>query len=397
VDAAAFDVATGMEKLKLLHQHVLPFILRREKDQVLKELPPKIVTKIPCMMSPLQEELCHKFYSAPRGKRSLSALQKSLEDSDDGNSTASSMDSDVLKSLLYLRLLSTHPWLVRGEQQINDNATKNRIYKLEASGKLMALRELLRDAGIHGNELTAADNDSSLLYCEEESNDAVDEYQQSLDAEYDDSMDVEEQERNGRKGSRCLIFAQFMHSLDIVEELLLKRYMPSEKYLRLDGRVPASKRSEIVNKFNNDESIKILLLTTKIGGLGLNLTGADTVIFLEHDWNPHTDLQAMDRAHRIGQKKTVHVYQLVTMNSIEEKTMILHEKKMAMSAAIVNTDNSSLYSMGTDRLLDIFQVRSEAASSSAEFEDTLDSLVERYEDEYQSLSVCDFVKSFKDK
>jgi TATA-binding protein-associated factor len=106
---------------------------------------------------------------------------------------------------------------------------------------------------------------------------------------------------------------------------LIKRHLPSVKYLRLDGKVPVSKRAAVVDMFNQDDSFKLMLLTTKIGGLGLNLTGADTVIFLEHDWNPHSDLQAMDRAHRIGQKRTVHVYQLVTMNSIEEKLMSMQE------------------------------------------------------------------------
>ena len=73
----------------------------------------------------------------------------------------------------------------------------------------------------------------------------------------------------------------------------------------------------------------------------LCFSGADVVIFLEHDWNPHADLQAMDRAHRLGQTKKVHVYKLVTADSIEEKIMTLHEKKIAMSKAIVNTKNSS--------------------------------------------------------
>lgn len=74
-------------------------------------------------------------------------------------------------------------------------------------------------------------------------------------------------------------------------------------------------------RFNNDPSIDILLLTTHVGGLGLNLTGADTVIFVEHDWNPMKDLQAMDRAHRIGQKKVVNVYRLITRGTLEEKIM----------------------------------------------------------------------------
>ena len=404
-DAAALDIATGMEKLKLLHQQVLPFILRREKEQVLKELPPKIITRIPCPMSTIQEDLYHRFCSDQQGKQSISSLDKIVNTTHPSDANKSSMLSpEVLKSLLYLRLLCTHPWLVRANKQGPKNQhMHDSRYILEASGKLVALRELLRDAGMNFNELTAADNDSSLLYCDkdEEEVSATDEYEKILDPNCDDSSDVmhsRQQNISDRNGSRCLIFGQFTNSLDIVEELLLKRHMPSVEYLRLDGRVPASKRSGIVDKFNRDDSIKILLLTTKIGGLGLNLTGADTVIFLEHDWNPHTDLQAMDRAHRIGQKRTVHVYQLVTMNSIEEKTMLIHERKLAMSKAIVNTDNSSMYSMGTDRLLDIFQFRSESSTNSnsdSDFNNTLDSLVERYQDEYQSLSLNDFLAGFE--
>lgn len=122
---------------------------------------------------------------------------------------------------------------------------------------------------------------------------------------------------------RVLIFCQLKSMLDIVEHDLLKPKLPSITYLRLDGSVPAGLRHSIVSRwepdlhpqpsrgcsfyrlaslrFNNDPSIDVLLLTTHVGGLGLNLTGADTVVFVEHDWNPMRDLQAMDRAHRIGQ------------------------------------------------------------------------------------------------
>jgi hypothetical protein len=106
----------------------------------------------------------------------------------------------------------------------------------------------------------------------------------------------------------------------------------------------------------------------------------------------------MDRAHRIGQKRTVNVYRLVTTDSIEEKIMKLHVTKLAMSDAIVNTENSTMFSMGTDRLLDIFRFRSEVnngASTSNDMESALDALVERYEDEYVSLSVTDFVAGFQ--
>jgi TATA-binding protein-associated factor len=109
--------------------------------------------------------------------------------------------------------------------------------------------------------------------------------------------------------------------LDLVQNDLLKKHMPEVTFLRLDGSVPVSKRYDIVTQFNEDPSIDLLLLTTSVGGLGLNLTGADVVIFLEHDWNPMRDLQAMDRAHRIGQRKVVNVYRLITKGTLEEKIM----------------------------------------------------------------------------
>ena len=120
---------------------------------------------------------------------------------------------------------------------------------------------------------------------------------------------------------RALIFCQMKQMLDIIETDLFKRHMPSVTYMRLDGSTDASKRHAIVQTFNSDPSIDCLLLTTHVGGLGLTLTGADTVIFVEHDWNPMKDLQAMDRAHRIGQKKVVNVYRLITKGTLEEKIM----------------------------------------------------------------------------
>lgn len=120
---------------------------------------------------------------------------------------------------------------------------------------------------------------------------------------------------------RVLIFCQLKMMLDVIEADLFKPHMPSVTYMRMDGSTDPSKRHGVVQTFNADPSIDILLLTTQVGGLGLNLTGADTVIFVEHDWNPMRDLQAMDRAHRLGQKKVVNVYRLITKNTLEEKIM----------------------------------------------------------------------------
>jgi SNF2 family DNA or RNA helicase len=181
----------------------------------------------------------------------------------------------------------------------------------------MALSELLRNAGIQSqtHKLTAADNDSSLLYCDDEDDTENNEVDEVLDPDSLDSAMLSRDTSQTSPGSKCLIFAQFTRSLDVVEKLLLQRNMGSDVgYVRLDGRVPLEERSKIVDMFNSDESIRIMLLTTRIGGLGLNLTGtsgngldyvychsirvltlnrvtkgADTVILLEHDWNPHAE------------------------------------------------------------------------------------------------------------
>jgi TATA-binding protein-associated factor len=120
--------------------------------------------------------------------------------------------------------------------------------------------------------------------------------------------------------------------------------------------VEATKRQDIVNRFNTDPSYDVLLLTTSVGGLGLNLTGADTVIFVEHDWNPQKDIQAMDRAHRIGQKKVVNVYRLITRGTLEEKILNLQRFKIDVASTVVNQQNAGLGTMDTDQLLDLFNL-----------------------------------------
>ena len=102
--------------------------------------------------------------------------------------------------------------------------------------------------------------------------------------------------------------------------------------------------------------LDLMLLTTSVGGLGLNLTAADVVIFMDHDWNPMKDLQAMDRAHRIGQKRVVNVYRIITRGTMEEKIMGLQKFKLNIANTVVSQESSSLASMGTDQLLDLFEV-----------------------------------------
>ena len=211
--------------------------------------------------------------------------------------------------------------------------------------------------------------------------------------------------------------------INIIETDLFKAHMPSVSYMRLDGGIDANKRHAIVQTFNADPSIDCLLLTTHVGGLGLTLTGADTVIFVEHDWNPMKDLQAMDRAHRIGQKKVVNVYRLITKGTLEEKIMgcvflfiynmdtdicnSLQRFKLNIANSVVTQQNSGLASMDTDLVLDLFKrtTEDENAIASAKFKvkessgpvsqkNVLQGLEDLpAEDEYEGLDLTSFMGS----
>ncbi|CAK4749961.1 unnamed protein product [Aphanomyces euteiches] len=105
--------------------------------------------------------------------------------------------------------------------------------------------------------------------------------------------------------------------------------------MKLDGSVPPAQRSEVVDSFNNERATDVLILTTSIGGLGLNLVSADTVVFVEHSWNPFVDLQAMDRVHRLGQLNAVTVYRLLAQDTIEDEILNAQRFKQAMADTVL--------------------------------------------------------------
>ena len=115
--------------------------------------------------------------------------------------------------------------------------------------------------------------------------------------------------------SKALIFTQMTRMLDILEIFL---NIHGFTYVRLDGSTKVELRQQIVDKFNNDKKVFCFISSTRSGGIGLNLTGADSIIFYDTDWNPAMDKQAQDRCHRIGQTRTVHIYRLITLSTIEE-------------------------------------------------------------------------------
>ncbi|KAL7979979.1 hypothetical protein Chor_004448 [Crotalus horridus] len=135
------------------------------------------------------------------------------------------------------------------------------------------------------------------------------------------------------QGSRVLVFSQMTRLLDILEDYCMWR---GYEYCRLDGQTPHEEREEAIDTFNAPNSRKfVFMLSTRAGGLGINLATADVVILYDSDWNPQVDLQAMDRAHRIGQKKPVRVFRLITDNTVEERIVERAEIKLRLDSIVI--------------------------------------------------------------
>ncbi|CAF91219.1 unnamed protein product, partial [Tetraodon nigroviridis] len=136
-----------------------------------------------------------------------------------------------------------------------------------------------------------------------------------------------------RRGHKVLIFSQMTSILDILMDYCFLRGF---QYSRLDGSMTFADREENITKFSKDPQVFLFLLSTRAGGLGINLTAADTVIIFDSDWNPQADLQAQDRCHRIGQTKPVVVYRLVTANTIDQKILERASNKRKLEQMVIH-------------------------------------------------------------
>nr|VDC62578.1 unnamed protein product [Brassica rapa] len=348
---SAKDAEAGVLAMEALHKQVMPFLLRRTKEEVLSDLPEKIIQDRYCDLSPVQLKLYEQF-SGSHAKQEISTIIKVDGSADSSNVEVAptKASTHVFQALQYLLKLCSHPLLVLGEKVTEPVASDlaamingcsdiiTELHKVQHSPKLVALQEILEECGI-GSEASSSDGTLSV----------------------------------GQH--RVLIFAQHKALLDIIEKDLFQAHMKrrvqlvnlhfllyndlvywtiSVTYMRLDGSVVPEKRFEIVKAFNSDPTIDVLLLTTHVGGLGLNLTSADTIVFMEHDWNPMRDHQAMDRAHRLGQKRVVNVHRLIMRGTLEEKVMSLQRFKVSVANTVINAENASMKTMNTDQLLDLF-------------------------------------------
>jgi SNF2 family DNA or RNA helicase len=271
--------ATALEEL---NKHVKPFILRRLKKDVVKELPPKIEHKLIVEMTEEQKKLYAAYVAEAKNEVSSEINEKGFNRSK-------------------IKILSI---LTRLRQICCDPSTFVQNYDGE-SGKLLALDELLEDSI--------------------------------------------------GEGHRILLFSQFTSVLKNIK----KRFEASGiEYMYLDGQTKVEDRGRMVREFNEGKG-SIFLISLKAGGTGLNLTGADVVIHFDPWWNPAVEDQATDRAHRIGQQKTVEVIKLVAQGTIEEKIYNLQEKKKDIIKSVMGeegTEESLISQMTQEELEELFKI-----------------------------------------
>jgi len=249
------------------------FMLRRLKEEVEKLMPKKIETKILCPLSTSQI-----FWYKGCLMKDINFLMKC---DSDGPKNTSAVKYSVLRNLvMQLRKCCLHPFLFDGAETNVEETTLEEL--IASSGKLAVLDKILRS-----------------MY---------------------------------QNGNRTVIFSQFTSMLDILEDYCVMR---GWKFARFDGSTPRAQRNYLINQFNAPGSeYFIFLMSTRSGSLGINLQTADTCILYDSDWNPQPDIQAMARVHRIGQKKIVHVYRLVSSGTVEERVLQRAEKKLYLDKMV---------------------------------------------------------------
>jgi TATA-binding protein-associated factor len=271
-------------KLEYLHAKVLPFIMRREKKDVLKDLPPKIIQDQECIMSQAQRKFYELFEDKERpaleGDTGLegisgqmtSELQKARE-------TQQNSKQQILSTLNNLRKIVNHPFLLESNPLYSKLVKtlkksipkKNKVLPFYFGGKFKGLHTILN---------TLNYQEENIFSCKNNPN-------------------------------KIIIFSRFRDCCRMIVDYFACVF-PFIRTLHLSNDLSLKERARLVETFRVDKTFKVIILTTRIGGLGLNLSSANIVVMFDHDFNPMNDLQAMDRAHRIGQKKCVNVYRLVT-------------------------------------------------------------------------------------
>merc|ERR1711937_139405 len=195
-----------------------------------------------------------------------------------------------------------------------------------------------------------------------------------------------------KTGHKVLCFTQMTQVISIMEDYFAYK---GYKYLRLDGTTKSDDRGDMLADFNQkDSDYFIFILSTRAGGLGLNLQTADTVIIFDSDWNPHQDLQAQDRAHRIGQKNEVRVLRLMTVNSVEERILAAAKYKLNMDEKVIQAGRFNNKSTGNERhqlLQSILRAEedNEEEEEEAPDDEVVNQMIARSEEEFEQFQAMD--------
>jgi non-specific serine/threonine protein kinase len=175
----------------------------------------------------------------------------------------------------------------------------------------------------------------------------------SDDADYgNESAKLEEITREIEENAsnhKILIFSQFLKMLDLIKAHLEKNNIP---YEYLDGQT--TDRADRVNRFQNDQNCRVFLMSLKAGGVGLNLTEADYVYLIDPWWNPAVEAQAIDRTHRIGQTKKVFAYKMICKDSVEEKILLLQQRKKDLADDLISAEAGFIKKLSQDDIIDLF-------------------------------------------
>uniref|UniRef100_A0A8C3JTI3 Chromodomain helicase DNA binding protein 5 n=1 Tax=Calidris pygmaea TaxID=425635 RepID=A0A8C3JTI3_9CHAR len=276
------------DQIKKLHDLLGPHMLRRLKADVFKNMPAKTELIVRVELSQMQKKY-YKFILT----RNFEAL----------NSKGGGNQVSLLNIMMDLKKCCNHPYLfpvAAVEAPVLPNGSYDGNSLVKSSGKLMLLQKMLKKL------------------------------------------------RDG--GHRVLIFSQMTKMLDLLEDFL---EYEGYKYERIDGGITGGLRQEAIDRFNAPGAQQFcFLLSTRAGGLGINLATADTVIIYDSDWNPHNDIQAFSRAHRIGQNKKVMIYRFVTRASVEERITQVAKRKMMLTHLVVRPGLGSKSGSMTKQELD---------------------------------------------
>lgn len=327
--------------IRRLHKVLRPFLLRRLKKDVEKDLPDKVEKVLKCNLSGLQ----HILYQQMLKHNALFV----------GSQTTGTNNKLGIKGLnnkiMQLRKICNHPFVFEEVEDVLNSTRLTNELLWRTSGKFELLDRVLP--------------------------------------------------KFKATGHKVLIFFQMTSVMNIFEDFLRLKEM---RYLRLDGATKAEDRQDMLKAFNQPESDYFcFLLSTRAGGLGLNLQSADTVIIFDTDWNPHQDLQAQDRAHRIGQKNEVRILRLISNDSIEEVILERAHQKLDIDGKVIQAgkfDNKSTAEEQEEflkRLLDAEQGDKENEENDSLDDDELNDILARSEEEKILFTQMDTDRMVKEK